>query len=276
MGDIFDLAAWREVIASAFRQLGDNLVEIFPTLVGVLVLLLVGWGTSKLSEAVARRGLTRVGFDRVAARLRLPEMLSRAGIESPPSRIMGRLLFWIVMLTFVLSAVETLGLDAATSTIDRLVGYLPNLIAALLIVLGGLLVSRLVRGVVASGALTLDVDRGQRLGGAAGGLVMVFFVVLAMEQLGIETTLLVMLLTVLVGATALTLGIGFALGARPVIGHILAGHFLRQSISQGSTLEVDGRRGLVERVGPVDTLVKDDEHSWSIPNATLLDQVTGR
>ncbi|HSM07244.1 MAG TPA: hypothetical protein VK858_21635 [Longimicrobiales bacterium] len=276
MGDIFDLAAWREVIASAFRQLGDNLVEIFPTLVGVLVLLLVGWGTSKLSEAVARRGLTRVGFDRVAARLRLPEMLNRAGIESPPSRIMGRLLFWIVMLTFVLSAVETLGLDAATSTIDRLVGYLPNLIAALLIVLGGLLVSRLVRGVVASGALTLDVERGQRLGGAAGGLVMVFFVVLAMEQLGIETTLLVMLITVLVGATALTLGIGFALGARPVIGHILAGHFLRQSISQGSTLEVDGRRGLVERVGPVDTLVKDDEHSWSIPNATLLDQVTGR
>jgi len=276
MEDIFNLAAWREVIASAFQQLGDNLVEIFPSLVGVLVLLIVGWGTSKLSEAVARRGLTRVGFDRVAARLRLPEILNRAGIEAPPSRIMARLLFWIVMLTFVLSAVETLGLDAATSTIDRLVGYLPNLIAAVLIVLGGLLVSRLVRGVVASGSLTLDVERGQRLGAAAGGLVLVFFVVLAMEQLGIETTLLVMLLTVLVGAAALTLGIGFALGARPVVGHILAGHFLRQSISRGSTLEFDGRRGIVERVGPVDTLVKDQERSWSIPNGALLDQVIGR
>lgn len=276
MEDIFSFAAWREVVASAFRQLGDNLVALFPSLVGTVVLLVVGWATSKLSEAVVRRGLRRVGFDRASVRLRLPEMLLRAGIETPPSRIVGRLVFWIVMVTFVLSAVETLGLSAATSTIDRLVGYLPNLIAGVLIVFVGLLVSRLARGVIASGALAMDLERGERLGTAAGGLVLVFAAVLALEQLGIETTLLVLLLTVVVGGGVLTLGIGFALGARPVIGHILAGHFLRQSITQGSPLEVGGRRGLVERVGPVDTLLKDNERSWSIPNGALLDEVIYR
>ena len=276
MEDIFSLAAWREVVVSAFRQLGDNLAALFPSLVGTLVLLVVGWGASKLSEAVVRRSLLRVGFDRASARLRLPEMLLRAGIEAPPSRIVGRLFFWIVMVTFVLSAVETLGLSAATSTIDRLVGYLPHLVAGVLIVFGGLLVSRLVRGVIASGALAMDLERGERLGTAAGGLVLVFAAVLALEQLGIETTLLVLLLTVVVGAGALTIGIGFALGARPVIGHILAGHFLRQSIAQGSTLEVGGRRGLVERVGPIDTLLSNEDRSWSIPNAALLDEVIDR
>lgn len=276
MEDTMNLATWREVVASAFRQLGDNLAAFFPSLVGTLILLTVGWGVSKLSELVARRVLRRLGFDRASARLRLPETLQRAGIEAPPSHLMGGLVFWIVMLTFVLSAVETLGLTAATSTIDRLVGYLPNLIASALIVFGGLLVARLVRGLVTSGALAMAVDRGERLGAAAGGVVLVFFAVLALEQLGIETRLLDLLLTVVVGAGALTLGVSFALGARPVIGHILAGHFLRQSIAQGSTVEVAGRRGLVERVGSVDTLVRDDDRSWSIPNATLLEAVIDR
>ena len=273
MQDIFDLEAWREIIGSAFGQLGNNLVAFFPSLVGTAVLLLVGWGVSKLGEAVVRRGLERLGFDRASAHLKLPEMLGRAGIVAPPSRILGRILFWIVMMTFVLSAVETLGLTAATSTIDRLIGYLPNVIAGALILFVGLLVGRLARGIVASGALAVDFARGERLGAATGGLVFAFFGVLALEQLGVETTLLVLLLTVVVGSVTLTLGIAFAMGARPVIGHILAGHFLRQSLAQGANVEIGGRQGEVERVGSVDTLLRSQERTWSIPNAALLDEV---
>ena len=276
MQSVFDLQAWREIILSAFEQLGNNLVALFPSLVGTAVLLLVGWGVSKIGEAIVRRALQRLGFDRVSARLRLPDMLSRAGITAAPSWILGRILFWIVMMTFVLSAVETLGLTAATSTIDRLVGYLPNVIASALILFVGLLVARFVRGVVSSGALPMEVVRAERLGAGVGGLVFIFFGVLALDQLGVETTLLVLLLTVLMGGATLTLGLAFALGARPVIGHILAGHFLRQSLTLGSHVEVGGREGKVESVGPVETRIRNGERAWSIPNATLLDEVIVR
>lgn len=276
MTEIFNLAAWRQIIVSAFQQLGDNLVALFPNLVGMLVLLLVGWAVSKLGEAIVRKALQRLGFDRLSARLMLPEMLGRAGIHATPSTIIGRILFWIVMMTFVLSAVETLGFTAATTTIDRVVGYLPNVIAAGLILFVGLLVSRLARGVASSGALAADLDKAERLGAAMGGVVFMFFGVLAFEQLGMETMLLVMLLTVLVGVATLTLGVAFALGAQPVISHILAGHFLRQSLARGTSVEIDGRKGTVERVGSVDTLVKNSERSWSIPNASLLDEVIFR
>ena len=84
---------------------------------------------------------------------------------------------------------------------------------------------------------------------------------------------LVVLVAVVVGGMTLTLGLAFALGAQPVICHILAGHFLRQRLALGATVEIDGRRGQVENVGSVDTLLKDPERSWSVPNATLLDTV---
>ena len=137
----------------------------------------------------------------------------------------------------------------------------------------GLLLSRLTRGVVASGVLASDVARGERVGAAVGGLVFLFFGVLALEQLGVETMLLVLLLTVLVGAATLTLGLAFALGARPVIGHILAGHFLRQSLQEGASVEIGGREGRVERVGSVETILRGSERAWSVPNAALLDEV---
>ena len=273
MMDVFDLEAWRQILFNAFQQLGNNLVAFFPRLVGTLVLLLVGWGVSKLAEALVRRTLQRLGFDRVAARLRLPEMLSRAGIVSSPSQILGRVVLWIVMMTFVLSAVETLGLDAATSTIDRLVGYLPNVIAGGLILFAGLLLGRLVRVLVGTGVFAADIAQGEKLGNVSGGLVVLFFGVLALEQLGVETTLLVLLLTVLVASAALTLGLAFALGARPVISHILAGHFLRQTLTRGANVEIGGRSGRVERVGSVETLLGGEGRSWSIPNAALLDEI---
>ena len=271
MAEIF--AGWRAIVVSAFQQLGNNLIAFFPNLVGTFVLLLAGWALSKLLEVVVRRSLQRVGLDQVSTRLRLPELLGRAGIVALPSRIVASIVFWMVMMTFALSAVQILGLSAAASTIDRLIGFLPNLIASGLLMFVGLLVSRFVRAVVTSGALAADVHRAERLGRVVGGLIFVVAGVLALEQLGLQTTLLVVLVSILVGGATITMGIAFAMGARPVIGHILAGHFLRQSLAPGASVEIDGRKGHVERVGSVDTLMRNDEQSWSIPNAALLDTV---
>ena len=100
--------------------------------------------------------------------------------------------------------------------------------------------------------------------------------VVALEQLGIETEMVVTVITAVVGAVVVTTGVAFALGARPVIAHVLAGHFLRQSLPSGLSVEVAGQRGVVERVGAVDTLVRDGERTWSIPNGRLLEEIVIR
>ena len=92
-----------------------------------------------------------------------------------------------------------------------------------------------------------------------------------------NTAVLVQAVTALVAVLGFAVGAAFALGARPIEGHILAGHYLRQSLPPRSVVEVDGRRGRVERVGPVDTLFRDEaERAWSVPNARLLEATIGR
>ena len=276
MTEIFDVEAWRQVLVRSLSELGATLAGFLPNLLGTLVILLVGWGVSRLVAALTDRLLQRMGLDRASSRLGVSDTLRQAGMESPPSRIAARLVFWVLMLTFLLSAVETLGLSAVTATLDRLIAYLPNVLAAGLIFVLGLLLARLVGNLVSSGAAAAALADAPRVGALTQSVVAVVAGVVALQQLGIETDVVITVLTSVVAAIGLTVGVAFALGARPVITHILAGHFLRQSLPAGGSVEVEGRRGVVERVGAVETLLRDEERAWSVPNARLLDQVVIR
>jgi hypothetical protein len=276
MSQIFDVEAWRQVLVNSLTEFGETTAAFLPSLIATLVILAVGWLVSRLVAAISERVLLQLRLDRAAARLRVSDTLREAGVSAAPSHIVARLVFWILMLTFLLSAVETLGLSAVTATIDRLIAFLPDVIAAGLIFVLGLLLARLVRNLVSSGAAAAEVAQASRLGSLAEILVAFVVAVVALEQLGVETQMVVTVVTAVVGAIGVTVGVAFALGARPVITHILAGHFLRQSLPSGGSVEVGGQRGVVERVGAIDTLVRDGEHTWTIPNAKLIEEIVIR
>jgi hypothetical protein len=276
MTGLFDLESWRRVGERTLSEFGATLAVFVPSLVGAALLLVVGWVLARSVELASQRLLRAAGLDRAAARLRLGEVLAHAGTEASLSEIIARLLFWLVVLLFLVSAAETIGLVAVTATLDRLVAFIPSLIAAALILVLGVLAARFAGGLVGSAASAAGVDGAARLGLLSQGAVVLLASVVAIEQLGVATQVLVWPLTALVAASAFAAGLAFALGARPIISHILAGHFLKQSLPRDAFIEVAGRRGVVERIGPTDTLLRNGEESWSVPNRRLLEEVVGR
>jgi hypothetical protein len=276
MRDVIDLEAWREILVRTASELGGNLASFLPKLLGACLILGLGYLLSRSVEAIAGRGLRRLGLDRAAARLRVGELLERAEIERSASQILARLLFWLVLLTFVLSSVEALGLTAVTSTIDRLIAFLPGVIAAALLAIAGLFAARLAGSAVRSAASAAGLAGSARIGFATQALLAGVVFVVCVEQLGVQTEVLVVPFAVSVGAIGFAAGLAFALGARPLITHILAGHFLKQSLPRDAAVEIAGRRGVVELIGPVCTVLRNGDGSWSIPNAQLLDQIVVR
>ena len=276
MDTIFDVETWQQVIVNSFSELGATLAGFLPQLVGMLVILGGGWVVSRVVGAIFARLLVRLGLDAAAQRLGLGEALEKAGFRAGASALVGRVLFWVLMLTFVLSAFETLGLEAVTATIDRAIAYLPRLIAAALIVIAGLLLSRLAHNVVRSAAATAGVALADQLGVAAQGVVVVLVGVLTVEQLGVDTALLSSVITALAAAGSFGLALAFALGSRDLVRGLLAGQYLRQTLEVGQEVEAAGRRGRVERIGSIDTLFRDEDGSWSVPNARLVEDVLVR
>jgi small-conductance mechanosensitive channel len=220
--------------------------------------------------------LHTLGVDRASARIGVGDALARSGVGMTLSEVIARLLFWLLLLTFVLSSVETVGLAAVTATIDRLIAFIPRVIGAFLIIVLGLLFSRFVAGLAASAFSAAGFASGARVGVLVNAGVATLVGLVAVEQIGIDTQILVGPLTALIGAAAFCAGLCFALGARPIVTHILAGHFLRQSLPRDSVVQIGERRGVVERVGATDTLLRDGDVSWSVPNARILDEVVVR
>lgn len=271
--DKLAIAAWSDIVVKQFSVFGQTLAGFLPNLVGALLILVAGWGVAWVLSRLARRVLRTLGIDRLGSRHRVPE---RVGLQHQLSEAVATLVFWAVMVIFLLASVHTLGVTVVTATLDRLVAYFPTLIGAALTALLGLLLARFVASVTASAALAAGIGTAPRIGFLVQVLGVGLVAALTVEQLGIKTDILVLPLTALLGAAALAVGLAFALGAQPIITHILAGHFLKQSLPRDRFVEIDGDRGIVERIGPTDTLLRNGDRRWSVPNGQLLERVVSR
>ncbi len=271
--DKIAIEAWRDIVVKEFSAFGAEVAAFLPHIVGAVMILLVGWAISWLLAGVSRRALRALGVDRLGSRHRVAE---RVGLQQDLSNALSTLVFWSILTVFLLSSVNSLGVSAVTATLDRLIAYVPNLIGAALTALLGLLAARFVGSVTASAGIAAGIDAAPRIGFLVQALGVGLVIALTIEQLGLRTDILVLPLTAVLTAATLSAGLGLALGARPVITHILAGHFLKQSLPRDRFVEIDGDRGVVERVGATDTLLKNGDRRWSVPNAQLLERIVQR
>lgn len=213
------------VVVPPAENLGDALraslagaLNIFlaavPRLFGFAVILLVGWLLSSLLARAVSVLLHAVRFNDLARHSGFAGFVQNMGVRTDPSGVIAAVGKWFVRLITLVVAFDLLGLPAVSSVFQQLLLWLPNLVVGLVVlVIGGLAanaVSRLVRGATAeAGFANPDV-----LATVARVAVWSFAIIVAINQLGIATTLINTLLIGVVGALALASGLAFGLGGR--------------------------------------------------------------
>ena len=265
-----------EIALSSLAHLGAQFASLTPKIAGMLAILLIGWIIARIAQAASAKVLVRTRLDHLGGYLGLNEILEEAGIRRPISGLISRLLYWLVLLIFVLPASETLGLTSVATATNLLIAFLPNVVASLLILMLGLLLARFIGDAVSSAAAASQVPYSQSLGLAARGATIMVVSIIAIEQLGVKSTLLQWSLIAVLVAALFSIAFAFAVGSRDVVSAILAGYYLRKSIPEGSTVQALGRSGSLERIGPVDTLLRSEGGDWSVPNSQLLNAVIQR
>lgn len=247
-------------------------IGFLPKLVGASVVLLVGWLFARLLSAVAQRSL-QASLDGLLERAGVTQALEQRSITTNPSEIVGRLLYWLVMIGFIMGASQIIGLDAVSAAIMRVLGYIPSVVSASLVIAAGVFLARFVGNLVSSGAAAANLSYARGLGAVASTSITIMVGVVALEQLGVDAQILITVITVTVAAIMAGMGLAFALGAKEVVRGILAGHYLRQSLPSGAEVEVAGERGVVREIGPISTTFDGDARSFSVPNSRLIDEV---
>lgn len=204
------------------------LVSFLPALFGALLIVVIGWFIAGVLGRLATVLLSRIGFDEGAERAGLAGFIRRAGaLRLTASGVMGELVRWFFRLIFLEAAASALHLDAITGILNQIVLFIPNLVIALVVIMIGFLVARFVAALVRGAVGESGIGNAAVVAAVVRYAIMAFAVIVALEQIGVGTTLVNLLFGALVAALALALGLAFGLGGRDVAGQMWRGWYAR-------------------------------------------------
>jgi small-conductance mechanosensitive channel len=206
---------------NSFERLRAGLMQIVGILPGLLlglVILMAGFFVARIVERLVDALLDRMHFDREAAKWGVAEAVERAGAGIRPARVVGKLLFWGVMLIVILLASSALGVENINDIFANLVGYIPSVFAAIIVVVLGMILGEFVRGLILASAG--GVEGVPTLAKVAKGVVIIISIFMALTQLGVAGDIVTTAFTLILGAAALAVGLAFGIGNTGLAGEI--------------------------------------------------------
>jgi small-conductance mechanosensitive channel len=267
------------VLDALEQALADPMI-IWGKVAGILgnvavavLLLVVGHFLGKLLASIVSKLLNKVGLDKLSEKAGLSDGMMGASFSLTPSLVLGKIIYWLVFLTFIISAADKLGLETVSATINNFVLYLPKVIGAFLVVIIGLFVAGLVRTGIETALAGLNLGYEKALGGIVYAVIVIVVLSLGVNQLEIETDLFnqVVVIFLMAGAGAVALALG--LGTRDVAGNVVAGVYARELYQPDDIVKVGDVTGTVVAVTSTSLVLQTETGTrLTIPNSRLLDE----
>ncbi len=255
----------------AFSNLADSVVAATPKVLVGILLIIVGFAVAKLVETVLRYTLTRVRFDKLMERAGVDKALQRIGLRQQLNVFIPRLAYFLILFVLAKTAADALGLTAISAAIGAFFAYMPNLVAALLLMILGVSLGQFAGDVVTESARNSGVDFAPSLGKLVSGLLIFVVSMMAIAQLKIDTEIVRIVTSFVLGGAALGFGISFGLGTRDVIRNITAGFYTRKFLHIGSRVEIAGRVGILTEINATHAILRAEKYEISVANATFLE-----
>ena len=262
-----------ELLRTSITNLVSQFVEFVPRFIGGALILLLGWLIARALAAIVRRIGRQVKLDRILDTIGIKERLQQAGIERTASDLIAVFIFWLVFLNFLLIGLESMGLTAAVEPLRNVIGYLPQLLGAIIVLVAGILVAQFIGRAVEAAAGSTGIEFGGQIGRAVTGLIIIMVIVVVMGQLGMDASILVNIVTIVIAVSLGGLALAFGLGGRPVARNVLAGYYARERFSPGDRVMIEGQVGTLEGIGTLNTEIELGGETLIVPNTHLTESV---
>lgn len=212
---------WASVTVQALQNLWQGFLGFIPILIGAIIVFVIGWFISVGVGKLVAELLKKFKFNQVFEKGGWKEALEKAEIKVDASGFIGAIIKWVLVIVFLLAAVEILGLVQFAGFLKSVLNYLPNVIVAALIFVVTVIVVDIVEKIVRASVEKIKVGYGQIISIVIKWSIWVFAGLAILYQLGIARPFMETLFTGLVAMLVISLGIAFGLGGKDVAAEIL-------------------------------------------------------
>lgn len=258
--DTFDLVGQLQIVLD---RLASGLLNMGPRLVTAVFLMLLGIAVAYVLRFITRRLVS--SLDRLIPSRLLRASLRTVAIGDSASRMLGTVVYWFVILIFLAAASETVGLPLMTAWLSGAARYLPSVLSALVIVFAGVVAGVFLRDVSSSTLAGAGLPNSAALARVLQTVTVLVSVMIAVDQLGVDTALLTALMVTVLGVALLGGALAFGLGARTEVSNILASHYLQKSYRIGNRVRIGDLTGEIIRITNTSVVLESEEGRVAVP-----------
>jgi hypothetical protein len=200
------------------REMLIKIGSFLATLLGIIVILVIGWLIAKLIKNLVIKVLKVIQLDNVADQAGISKFFAKGGISYSLSELIGILCYWLAMLIVVVVAVNAVGLNVAAELLNRVVLYIPNVIVSIFILVLGMFLANFFAIVIKTAASNAGIEQAQLLAKIVEVVVIVFAIAIALEQLRIGADIVRLAIAIILASLGLGFAIALGLGCKDIVG----------------------------------------------------------
>lgn len=259
-------------LIDSFQDLQLTIVTAIPRLIVGIVVAVALVALAKLVEWVLRAALMRLRFDSLLEQAKVDKAFHRLGIRQSLNLVLPRLVYYLLLFLFARTAADAFGLTAISEAIASMFAYLPNVIAAVLLVVVGTSVAQFAGRTAAQAAEESGIEFARQLGSLVTGLILFVVGIMAIGQLRFDTDMVRIVTICSLSGLALAFGISAGLGTRDITRNVLAGFYARKIFRPGDPIEIRGQRGVLRAITATQTLVDHESGALAVANDVFLSE----
>lgn len=233
-----------EEIKLLSKTLTSQIVSQIPNILLAILVFFAGLLLAKLARKLTKKIILYLhkGINDKLTKRRLTVDLQGS------AKIIATAFYWIIILFAVALITQILELSFLSKWFDGLINYLPNIIAALAIVFSGVIVSKLLNDLIVSVSLSTKIINGKVLGSVARYIVLGISIIVAIDQLGINISFIIILVSILLGALLFGAALAFGLGAKTSVSNILSSYYIQKNFEVGNTVQIGEAEGVITKI----------------------------
>lgn len=260
-----DLRHWTDILLESYTNLIDGLIFTLPRIIAGILLFVAGWLLARLISRILAKSLKALRFDNLMDRVGVGNFLKRTNVNNPPSQLVGKLIYWLIMLLIFVGFAEALELTVVSEKIGILINYIPNVILAALILITGLYLANKLKDYVQTSLTSYAVRAGRLIGNLLFYVLAAFIILTALEQLQFNIELLTSNVMILLGGAALAFALGYGLSAREIFPNIISSYYNKGMFQIGDRIRLSGTEGEIIEITNISVVVKTIDGKRFIP-----------
>ncbi len=215
----------QEIVSDSIGAFLGGIGEFLPNILAAILILFVGWIIARVFKTGVGRALRTIRFPMLAERAGIDGFLKTGGVKQTSTDLLAVLVYWLVMLFVLVTAVNALRLDMASQLLNQIMLYIPNIIVAVVVLVVGLYAANFVAALVRTAAANAGIAEAEIVSSLARYALIIFTFAIALNQLRIGETIVANGFLILFGAACLAGALAVGLGSREVVSRYMNERF---------------------------------------------------